>query len=148
MLEAPRHQVEKGCLLLVVPVVGQGHESPRIAGSPFQEQGLPGIPRRFFNGNSTRTGHAADVRPFLDTGNPQAGGVPAYELCLLLRLRAQPVIHVAGNEVASRHLGKQGKQRHGIPSAADSGKDGTGRSGEAPQTACQNGLVSTSCCRQ
>ena len=49
----------------------------------------------------------------------------AYELCLLLRLRAQPVIYVAGNEVAPRHLGKQGKQRHGIPSAADSGKDGT-----------------------
>ncbi len=31
---------------------------------------------------------------------------------------------MACNQVAARHAGQQGKQSHGVPSPADSGKDG------------------------
>ncbi len=62
-------EVKKSRFLLVVPVVGQGHERPRMAGGPFQKRGLPGFPGRFFNGNSTGMGHIADMDAFPDTGN-------------------------------------------------------------------------------
>lgn len=108
-------EVKKGRFLLVVPVVGQSHESPRVTGGPFQKRGLPGFPGRFFNGYSAGMGHTADIDAFPDTGNTQGGGVTEHKHFLFLRFRTQLVIYMACNQIASRHAGQQGKQSHGVP---------------------------------
>ena len=118
-------QVKQGRLLLVVPVVGQRYERARMGCGPLQEKLLPCMPCRFLKGHAPRTGHGADVRPFPNAGNSQGGGILAHELRLLLRLRTQAVVHVAGYQVAALHAGQEGEKGHGIPSAADAGQDGT-----------------------
>ena len=69
-------------------------------------------------------GHIADINAFPDTGNTLGGGVTEHKHFLFLRFRTQLVIYMACNQVASRHAGQQGKQSHGVPPPADSGKDG------------------------
>ena len=68
-------------------------------------------------------GHTADIDAFPDTGNTQGGGVTEHKHFLFLRFRTQLVIYMACNQIASRHAGQQGKQSHGVPPPADSGKD-------------------------
>ncbi len=141
-------EVKKGRFLLVVPVVGQSHESPRVTGGPFQKRGLPGFPGRFFNGYSAGMGHTADIDAFPDTGNTQGGGVTEHKHFLFLRFRTQLVIYMACNQIASRHAGQQGKQSHGVPPPADSGKDGAAGAEEfrglaVKMVRCQHGAAAS-----
>lgn len=116
--------MEQGRFLLVVAVMRQGYERPGIFRGPFQKQVLPCFPGRFLRGNALDVGHAGHVRPPPNAWNTRGCGILPDELRFFIRLRAQAVVHMAGNDAAPFHSGKQGKQGHGIPAAADAGQHG------------------------